>query len=666
MFPREIIAAYNAQRDLWGSSNLCHAPFANLNFTPDGTARVCCYTWSRPLGRYPEHSIRDLWHGEPARALRAEMTTNTLPDGCFRCAEQLAARNFEGFKGRHYDHYASRRHVELDSDEAAPPVSMEFELGNTCNLECVMCNGLFSSSIRKNVEKLPPIVSPYDQQFVEQLEEFIPHLEEAKFLGGEPFLIPLYYEIWERIADLNPTINNVITTNGTVLNRRARAVLDRIRAEIVVSIDSLVPENFERIRRNANFGKVLENIHELAAYCREKGTPFYFAVCPMQTNWRELPDFLAFCDEHDAAIWFNTVWEPDHASLRTLPLAQLEEVVEYLKERSPTPQAPSRHWIQNRRKYAGVIRQVESWAERARRRPQRGESLWLDLPDAPHRALSSAPSAGVHERTTELIDRGYTVLPKALSHRACDEALAAFESWCARNREEVARHRDANGHMLRLANLHLEEAAVANLFSGNESALELLDFCLGYPAAVYTSLFLERGVQQGIHHDLPYFRTEPEGFFFGVYVALEDIDEGNGPFVVVEGAHRLARIDPVPIRLRHIPAGDPIPSVLPELWNDYQQEVLERSREAGLRPREVHLAKGDVLVWHPALPKRSAAFRDAGRTGYSVVFHATPECVPVYQADYFFNPRVTPPAEPVWQYRTVGGRKMAVMKGPSF
>jgi MoaA/NifB/PqqE/SkfB family radical SAM enzyme len=47
------------------------------------------------------------------------------------------------------------------------PSMLELELNNTCNLECVMCIGELSSSIRKNREKLPAIRSPYDEAFVE-------------------------------------------------------------------------------------------------------------------------------------------------------------------------------------------------------------------------------------------------------------------------------------------------------------------------------------------------------------------------------------------------------------------------------------------------------------------------------------------------------------------
>src|SRR5205814_4784152 len=97
------------------------------------------------------------------------------------------------------------------------PRIMEFCLENTCNLACVMCNSLLSSSIRKN-EHLPPLKKQYDEHFADQLIPYIPYLKEAIFSGGEPFLIPLYYKIWEQMLDINPDITICVVTNGSTLN----------------------------------------------------------------------------------------------------------------------------------------------------------------------------------------------------------------------------------------------------------------------------------------------------------------------------------------------------------------------------------------------------------------------------------------------------------------
>ena len=111
-----------------------------------------------------------------------------------------------------------------------------FELSNICNLECVMCNGDYSSLIRKNREKRDELAIPYDEKFLLQLEEYIPFLEEVKFYGGEPFLIELYYGIWEKIIRLNPAVRISVQTNATVLNRRVNEVLSKTNFHINVSL----------------------------------------------------------------------------------------------------------------------------------------------------------------------------------------------------------------------------------------------------------------------------------------------------------------------------------------------------------------------------------------------------------------------------------------------
>src|SRR6185295_19977224 len=106
---------------------------------------------------------------------------------------QFESANFAGLRARSFDDLSEDRYALADGVPFAYPKLMEFEISNVCNLECTMCTGFFSSSIRHNREHLPPIKTPYDDAFVRQLEPFVPHLKAARFLGGEPFLIRTYY-----------------------------------------------------------------------------------------------------------------------------------------------------------------------------------------------------------------------------------------------------------------------------------------------------------------------------------------------------------------------------------------------------------------------------------------------------------------------------------------
>jgi MoaA/NifB/PqqE/SkfB family radical SAM enzyme len=332
------IQSYNTSRTCAKKSIVCHAPYVNLNFEQTGDVRACCYNFKHVLGKWPEQSVREIWQGQKLEALRGYISENNLGGGCMECGKMIEAGNYQGVRARYYDEFATNSLSDKFSNLTrkftggfAYPKVMEFELSNECNLECIMCNGSFSSSIRKNREKLPPIISPYNEKFVDELEEFIPHLTDAKFLGGEPFMIDIYLSIWERILKINPGIRIHITTNGTFLNNRIKNLLEGLNAGIILSIDSVEKEIYKKIRINGNYDKVMENLEYFIDYTARKKTFISMAACPITTNWRELPQMLEFCLAKNIALYFNVVFTPFDLSLRELGVKELGEVVSFLE-----------------------------------------------------------------------------------------------------------------------------------------------------------------------------------------------------------------------------------------------------------------------------------------------------------------------------------------------
>ena len=323
---------YNEIRDKKINSILCHAPFISMNFEQNGNVSACCLNRDRPMGTYPENSISEMWFGPKARQLRNTIRKNILPKTCSQCRfELLFSENYTAMYSLQYDWLAEESYPEKFESIPIMPKIMEFELSNECNLECIMCNGHFSSAIRKNKESLPPLKSPYDEMFVKQLEMFIPHLEKANFLGGEPFLIDQYYQIWALIVKLKPDIKVSITTNGTILTKKVKKVLGNLNASIIISIDAFDKETYEKIRINANYNKVRQNLYYFIGYTKQKNTDLTIAVCPMQQNWKMIPDILSFCNKHEIYIFFNTLTAPVNASLRSLDGEKLSEIIDFLE-----------------------------------------------------------------------------------------------------------------------------------------------------------------------------------------------------------------------------------------------------------------------------------------------------------------------------------------------
>lgn len=368
---QDILQQYNQVRTGTDKALACHAPSLNLNFEQNGNVRACCYNARHLLGKWPDQSIEQIWQGDKAAELRAFIQKNDFSLGCETCLRMIEAGNYHGVKARYYDEYAVTlrsapfHFIKNQLTNSLPlPRVMEFELSNQCNLECVMCNGYFSSSIRKNREKLPAIHSPYNSDFVKQLEPFIPHLTDAKFLGGEPFMIDIYLEIWEAILRLNPKMRIHITTNGTFLNNRIKQLLEGLRAGIVLSIDSTVKEAYNKIRINGNYEKVMENLDYFIAYSQRKKTFVSMAACPILHNWKELPQMLEFCISKNMVLYFNAVFYPKELSLREQPIPLMKEIIAYLEGycRKETKEG---HWYgaYNRSVWAynDFVKQMKAW-----------------------------------------------------------------------------------------------------------------------------------------------------------------------------------------------------------------------------------------------------------------------------------------------------------------
>jgi MoaA/NifB/PqqE/SkfB family radical SAM enzyme len=303
----------------------CYNPFVNLYFNSRGQGVICCRNQDTVLGTYPEKSIKEIWHGEVAEKLRETLRHNDFSMGCEYCAHQFNTSRFFGLPSMHADYYS----INTVKGEVAYPKIIELELSNTCNLQCVMCSGIVSSSIRKCRENLPPLENHYDEEFVKQLSEFLPHAKEIKFYGGEPFLIDVYYKIWDQLLAINSRAKLHVVTNGTVLTDKVRNYLKKLNFTITVSFDALDKESFESIRVGADFDKVKKNIEEYNILLGGKGLSL--SLTPMKMNCKEVPKVIDFCNSMNATINLSFVENPSEMAIWTMKSTDLEEIENYYK-----------------------------------------------------------------------------------------------------------------------------------------------------------------------------------------------------------------------------------------------------------------------------------------------------------------------------------------------
>ena len=154
------------------------------------------------------------------------------------------------------------------------PRQLEFSVTNTCNLQCVMCNGEWSSSIRSQREGLAPLPKVYGDAFFEDLRAFLPHLERVKFLGGEPFLAGETLRIMELMVERRAP-RPAATSRPTARSGRPRVerILECSRSTSRVSLDAATAETYEAIRVGSSWDRLQANLDRFRATRPSDGGP---------------------------------------------------------------------------------------------------------------------------------------------------------------------------------------------------------------------------------------------------------------------------------------------------------------------------------------------------------------------------------------------------------
>lgn len=182
------------------------------------------------------------------------------------------------------------------------PVIAQIEPTSECNLRCEMC-------VRDKIGI--PIGAMSFKNFKKILKE-LDSLFKIHLSGqGELFLNPEWFEIIKYANSRGITV--FFTTNGTLLNKEIIEKICKLDiGEIGVSIDSVNKENYEEIRKGANFEMVCENVTSLVSELKKKRrkTIVSTSAVILKKNVEEIPEFVKLADKLGIKkVGFQTIQE---------------------------------------------------------------------------------------------------------------------------------------------------------------------------------------------------------------------------------------------------------------------------------------------------------------------------------------------------------------------
>ena len=199
--------------------------------------------------------------------------------------------------------------------------TLYIERSNICNLTCVYCNSMSSSSWAK-LNKETSIKRIPDDIYKTKLMPHFDNLKEINISGGEPVLDPFSEKMLDYLLDYNPEIQINMTTNLTYDFDNKITFFDKLSKfkkvpKIACSVDSK-ETLFETIRRNSSWPLVLNNLHRLKQY------NFYqfFCIAVSVLNCFSLKSFHEFIINEGLAdidtVRYQPVCYPEHLSVRSL------------------------------------------------------------------------------------------------------------------------------------------------------------------------------------------------------------------------------------------------------------------------------------------------------------------------------------------------------------
>ena len=339
---------HDGQPDRLSPATACWAPFTSLYLDPSGDVQACCMNRWQRLGNVAETSLREIWEGAELDLLRTSLSAGDFSRGCELCARSAGSG----------DRTAAYLHVYDDLGPTSPtprwPASLELALSNTCNLQCVMCNGDLSSAIRSQREGRPALPSAYDESFFAELDEFLPHLRRITLLGGEPFLARESMRVMDRLVELELRPACHVTTNATQWSTRIERLLRSLPMHVALSVDALSAETLEAIRVGTEWRRLMENLQRYRSVLAETGGTTSISFCLMRPNWEEFRDVLLWADSMDVDVFVNAVDHPAHLSLRRCSDRELVEIVGSLHRQDSNGQPLGRNRAVWEREVSGL------------------------------------------------------------------------------------------------------------------------------------------------------------------------------------------------------------------------------------------------------------------------------------------------------------------------
>lgn len=348
----------------------CIQPFIHLASWNDGSVPLCCVA-------NPEYGLNlnnqtplEVWNSDQFKRARLQFLSGEKPKQCASCWKEEAAgikshRIIENGMwqeklGKEFlEDLISKTHEDGTVDYR--PITLDLRLGNTCNLQCVMCRPRDSSRWLSDAKKLSVLLTEPEAKndwtykassiqstdcfgWFERLEtqnslnDMMKNIRHIIFGGGEPLLIKDHTTFLKSLVNQGYAkhIELRYHTNGTILNEQFIELWSNFKeVELMISVDDwgnrnnyirypsqwgILSSNLDRLDKTPDniFVSILATIHAMNIYNLPN-----FAMEMLNKKWKKVGV------RHGGLFATGTTHWPKYMSTRVLPQRVKDQVVKY-------------------------------------------------------------------------------------------------------------------------------------------------------------------------------------------------------------------------------------------------------------------------------------------------------------------------------------------------
>lgn len=357
----------------------CILPWIHMATYTDGSALLCCVAKNSHRLNLNSQTVSEIWNSEHFKEARRKMLAGETVSACDHCYKEEAAgiRSHRINENHIWHKKLGKEYIDnliastdstghLDKDV----ITFDFRLGNTCNLQCVMCRPQDSSKWVNDAKKLAETLdtdAKWDWQHKAQIdisqfewyrrdkiwqdfEHMFPYIKHMIFAGGEPLLIKEHHALLKRLVEkgYSKEIELRYHTNGTTLPEEILELWEEFKfVEVMISLDAWGEIN-DYVRRPAKWHDIDTNLTKLDQTSDKIDVKILSTIHAM--NIYNTPDFAKSLLErdfkkigkkhHDGLFHAGTTHWPKYLCTKILPVDVKEKIRNYWNTHDDLMQLP--------------------------------------------------------------------------------------------------------------------------------------------------------------------------------------------------------------------------------------------------------------------------------------------------------------------------------------